>query len=408
MARFSYTAYDSAGKRISGNIEASSRTSALDVLARQGCYPSELDDARAVAKHWATRELSLGRGVLPVESLGTLTRELASLLRAGLPVDGCLRLIALQPALPAKVRQTVRALETSVSEGQSLSSSMATQGATFPEYYWRLVQASETSGALDVALEDLATYLEATSSMRARLVSALIYPAILLAAAAIAIGVVVGVLIPALTPLFEDARVPPPALISAIAAIEAFVRAYWVWLVFLAVAAAATAVFILSSKAARMSFDRAMLRVPVLGTVIERRETGRLARTLATLIKGGVPLVEAARVSASVMTNSAMAVHVEDASQSIREGDTLSSPLARSGVFSELFVRLVALGEQTGQLEAMLFRAADVYDGALQRQLQRVIGLITPVVTIVIGGVIGILILSVMSALMSINDLALQ
>lgn len=407
MARYSYTAYDPSGRRVTGNIDAPSRTSALDVLARQGCYPSALDDARELPQHWSRRQLFASRA-LPVESLSTLTRELASLLRAGLPIDECLRLIALQPMLASNVRKIVRSLEASVSEGQSLSGSMAAQHGAFPEYYRRLVQASETSGALDTALESLASYLEATSSMRARLVSALIYPAILLVAAAVAIGVVVGVLVPAITPMFEDARTPPPALISAIAAVDAFFRDNWALLLLLPTAFAPAAAFVATSKPALLAFHRTLLRLPIIGSVIERRETGRLARTLATLIKGGVPLVDATRTSASVITNSAMAEQVERASQRIREGSTLSAPIAESGLFSELFVRLVALGEQTGQLEEMLFRAADFYDGALGRQLQRLIGLITPVVTVVIGGVVGLLILSVMSALMSINDLALQ
>lgn len=407
MAQFSYTAYDLSGRRVTGEIEASSRTSALDVLASQGCYPASLDDAREKRDHWTTREL-FGSGKLSIDNISTLTRELASLLRAGLSIDECLRLIALQPMLPAKVQRTVRALETSVSQGQSLSSSMAAQGATFPEFYWRLVQASETSGALDSALEDLATYLEATTAMRARLISALIYPAILIVAAVIAIGVVAGVLIPALTPLFEEARVPPPALIAAISGIENFIRSYWLGFVLAGVAIAVGAVVVAESRPARLAFHRALLRVPVLGSVIERRETGRLARTLGTLIRGGVPLVEATRIAALVMTNRAMANQVDDASQRLREGGTLSAPLAGSGLFSALFVRLVALGEQTGQLQTMLFRAADIYDGTLGRQLQRLIGLITPVVTVIIGGAIGILILSVMSALMSINELALQ
>lgn len=407
MARYSYTAYDPSGRRVTGNIDASSRTSALDVLARQGCYPSALDDARELPQHWSRRQLFASRA-LPVESLSTLTRELASLLRAGLPIDECLRLIALQPMLASNVRKIIQSLEASVSEGQSLSGSMAAQHTAFPEYYRRLVQASETSGALDTALESLASYLETTSSMRARLVSALIYPAILLFAAAVAIGVVVGVLVPAITPMFEDARTPPPALISAIASVDAFFRDNWALLLLLPAGFAAAAAFVATSKPALLAFHRTLLRLPIIGSVIERRETGRLARTLATLIKGGVPLVDATRTSASVMTNSAMAEQIERASQQIREGSTLSAPIAQSGLFSELFVRLVALGEQTGQLEEMLFRAADFYDGALGRQLQRLIGLITPVVTVVIGGVVGLLILSVMSALMSINDLALR
>jgi general secretion pathway protein F len=154
--------------------------------------------------------------------------------------------------------------------------------------------------------------------------------------------------------------------------------------------------------------DGFALRLPVVGGLVERRETGRLARTLSTLVHNGVPIVEAVRISESVLTNRRFRRAVREAGTAIAEGSTLAAPLQRSGLFSALFLRLTAVGEETGQLDVMLRRAASIYETALIRQIERVTALVTPVTTVVIGAVVGGLILTVMSAIVSINDLALQ
>lgn len=407
MALYSYVAYDKSGARVQGSIPAASRSLALEALSRKGQFPLSLDEARDAPLRWWDRDIG-GSGRLAVGHLAILTRELASLLTAGIPVDESFRLIALQPQLPRRVQAVVRDLRKQVGEGQSLSRSIAAQGSAFPEFYWRLIEAGEATGSLDATVNDLATYLETSEAMRGRVASALVYPAILLVAASFAIGVVLAVLLPALAPLFEEARVAPPAIISAMAGIETFVRGNWLALSVLVATLTAAGIAVRTSPSGRAVIDAAVLSVPVIGPLIERRETGRLSRTLAMLLKNGVSVVDATRIASAVVTNRAMGEAVERASQDVREGGTLSIALARSQRFSELFMRMVAVGERTGQVDDMLFRAANIYESALTRQLQRVIGLITPVATLAIGGVVGVLMLSVMSALMSINDLALR
>lgn len=408
MPRFSYTAYDRNGARAAGEVVAATREGALETLVRRGQFPVEIAETAANPQvQWWQREV-FGSGRLSLATQATFTRELVSLVKADLPIDECLRIVAMQPMLPAKLRSTVGNVLARVFEGDSLSDALAAQGAAFPEFYWRLVRAGEASGSLAECLEDLAGFLERSAEARGKVVSALLYPAVLVIAALAAVGVIIMVLLPAIAPIFKDAGATPPMLIRVMSGIEETIRAHWAAILVGLSGLTVGIAVALQNASTRSSFDRLLLRVPVIGAVIERRESGRLARTLATLIRNGVPIIDAMRISGSVLSNRAMRDAVLVAAEDIKQGGQLSAPLARSGLFSALLLRLAAVGEQTGQLDTMLLRAAEIYESALQRQLQRLTSLITPVVTLLIGAVVGSLILSVMSALISVNDLAIR
>lgn len=408
MPRYSYQAYDGRGARFGGELSAATREGALEALIRRGEFPVDIhESARPSNLKWWQREV-FGSGRLSLDTLALFTRELVSLIKADLPVDECLRLISMQPMLPARLRQCLDNALGRINEGEALSEALAGQGEAFPEYYWRLVSAGEAGGSLGHSLEDLANFLERSAETRGKILSALLYPAVLIVAALAAIGVIMAVLLPAILPIFKEAGTEPPFLIRILGELEDYVRAHWLVLGSALSLALAGFVALFQNSRFRTALDSALLRLPLAGPIIERRETGRLARTLATLLRNDVPIVEAVRIGASVLSNSAMSGVVRQAGEAITEGGQLSAPLARSGLFSELFLRLTVVGEQTGQLDAMLARAADIYEQALARQMQRLTSLITPVVTLLIGLVVGGLILTVMSALMSVNDLALR
>jgi general secretion pathway protein F len=412
MPSFSYRAYDAKGALVNGVLSAESRDAALEALARRGVYPLDLgvgEVAPADETPWWQREVfSLSSGQLPPAELTIFTRELATLIKAELPTDEALRIVALQPTVGSRTRAAARAALGRVMEGKSLSEALALAGPAFPEIYWRTVAAGEASATLGTALEDLARYLERGGEIRAKLVSALIYPAILLAAAAVAVGVVMAVLLPTIAPLFKDAGKDPPAMIRLLLDTQSWLAANWVQAMAVLAAYLVGLLLILRNGAVRLSVDRAALRLPIAGTLIGARETARFTRTLATLMRSGVPMLEAMRVAGGVLGNRAFASAVREAADEVKEGSTLSAPLLKSGVFSELAMRLVSVGERTGQLETMLMRTAEIYEDSLQRQLLRLTGLVTPVLTIVIGVVVGGLILSVMGAIVSVNELAIR
>jgi general secretion pathway protein F len=162
------------------------------------------------------------------------------------------------------------------------------------------------------------------------------------------------------------------------------------------------------SPATRLAIDKSLLRLPLFGSLIEQRETARLARTLSVLTRNGVPILDALRIASGVLSNRAFSDAVEMASVAVKEGGTLSAPLARSGIFPDLFLRLTAVGEKTGQIDTMQLRVAEIYEAAVERQVERMTSLITPILTLIIGGAVGGLIISVMSAIFAVNDLALK
>ena len=408
MGQFRYKAYDGTGAIGAGEIAAMSRESALEVLTRRGQIPFELIEA--TSKHtvpWWQREV-FGSGRLNSQHLATFTRELASLVKAEIPIDEALRIVAVQPMLPARIRQiTNRSLER-VLQGEPLSNALAAEGTAFPDYYVRLIKAGEASGAFADVLGDLAKVVERAAETRSRVGSALVYPAVLLFAAAVAMTVILTVLIPTVLPIFEDAGATPPALIRVLSAIQRFMASHWIVLLSALGLAVVALIGLLQSRAARLQLDTMLTRLPLIGSLIERRETARLARTLSVLTRNGVPILDSLRIGSGVLSNRAYAAAVDAAVEDVKEGGTLTAPLARSGLFPDLFLRLTAVGEKTGQIDTMQLRVAEIYEAAVERQVERLTSLITPILTLLIGGAVGGLIISVMSAIFAVNDLALK
>lgn len=408
MPQYRYKAYDKSGKFATGEIAATTREGALEALSRRGQIPVDLKEAStAVPIQWWQREV-FGGGRLSSTHLATFTRELASLVKADIQIDEALRIVAVQPMLPARVRQITNGCLERIVQGEPLSSAMAAQGTAFPEYYVRLIKAGEASGALADVLGDLAKVVERAAETRSRVASALVYPSILLFAAAIALGVILTVLIPTILPIFEDAGATPPALIVALSAIQQFISAHWILLGCLIAAGIIGLVIVAQNTAARLSIDRFIIRLPLIGSLVERRETARLARTLSVLTRNGVPILDSLRIASGVLSNRAYALAVDRASEDVKEGGTLTAPLTRAGIFPDLFLRLTAVGERTGQIDTMQLRVAEIYEAAVERQVERLTNLITPLLTLLIGGCVGGLIISVMSAIFAVNDLALK
>ena len=408
MPRFAFKAFDDTGALAAGEVAASNRENALEVLARRGQIPFDLAETVAdVSLPWWQREV-FGSGRLSSQNLAMFTRELASLVKAELPIDEALRIVAVQPMLPARLRQITNSTLERVLEGEALSDAFTAQGNAFPEFYARLVKSGEMTGSLSDVLDDLAKVLERTAETRSRVGSALVYPAVLMVAAIVAMGVILTVLIPTLLPIFEDAGVQPPVLIRVLSGMQKFVAANW-WLVAILAGAGILALAIAArSPQLRLVIDRALLGLPLIGSLIERRETARLARTLAVLTRNGVPILDTMRIASGVLSNRAYSEAVRQAGEEIKEGGTLSGPLTRSGLFPDLFLRLTAVGEKTGQMDTMQIRVAEIFETAVERQVERLTGLITPVLTLLIGGIVGGLIISLMGAIFSVNDLALK
>jgi general secretion pathway protein F len=408
MPWYRYRAYDAQGALQVGEIEAATRECALDILCRNGLYPLEAHEGRAVEhRRWWERQV-YRTGRLSRANLSLLTRELATLIKVEIPVDEALRIVSLQPAVTGPTRQICRTLLQSVLAGASLSEALQDQEHAFPEFYWRMVHAGELSGTVGQVLDDLASFLERSAEIRARIGAALLYPAVLVLAAAVALSVILTVLLPAIVPIFNDAGLRPPVIVRLLLDFQEMIARDGILLL-----SAASALFAGGLLAARNEWlrevrDRTILQLPTVGGLVSGAATARFARTLATLLRSGVPMLQALRIVGSVTGNHAFAAAIAKTADEIKEGGTLPGSLTKFNLFSELSLRLITAGEQTGQLETMLLRIATVYEAQLQRRIDRLTSLLVPALTLAIGIVVGGLILSVMSAIVSVNELAFR
>jgi general secretion pathway protein F len=405
MPIFFYKAYGPDGKLTEGEIEAVSAKSAADGLWSRRLVAFELAPIGA-AKPWWQRELFASKA-LSLGGRAGFTRELATLTSAGIPLDDTLRLLADQTA-SAKTRPLAEALLADVLNGAALSDAFAKRAESFPPDYVSIVRAGEIGGKLAQALEELAALLERRAEIRARVQSALVYPVILVALSLVSLGIIVGVLIPNIAPIFGEGGKPVPAAIQILMTLHAHWPAIALAFLLTGGVAGFAAIAALRRPAIRLGFDRFKLRLPVVGSFLLMQETARYSRTLGTLLKAGVPLLQAATSAGAVIGNASLAGGLAAAIEAIREGVPLNQALSRHAGLPPLALRMIAIGEEAAKLDDMLLRVAAMFEQQTQRDIERFMTVFTPAITLFVAIFIGVLIVTIMNAVLSLNDLAVQ
>ena len=410
MASFHYRAVSGAGDIVEGDMDAGTRDAVVDSLREQGHFPlsvgTESATAPAVPSAPSLPALRLSRRrALSLGGLAATTRDLATLVRAGVPLDRGLR-FATEMAGEKALRQALEHILARVQSGAPLSDAVHDHGAAFPRYYSGMLRAGEAGGNMHQVMDQLAGYLDRVHALRESLRSALIYPAILAVMTVLTIIVMFAGVLPQFRPLFEELGGDLPVLTRAFLAAGDLVEAtWWVALPVLFVAVLAFR-FWLHDPTFRRSWDRAKLRAPVIGGIIARVETVRFAQTLSMLLAGGLPLPEALRIVRDSMTNTVFRDCTEAIGKELREGGRLASGVARAGVFPPLAVQLIQIGEEAGRLDGVLGELATALERESQRSIQRLLSLLIPVVTLVLGAIVALVIISVLGAFLSVNDLA--
>ncbi len=395
MANWSYTALERGGRTVSGSMEAADEATVAQRLRKAGSVP--LSIAR-------TRGSLLGASGLAAGDLAQLVRELATMLSAGQDLDRALRFIA-QHAAP-RVRREAALLRDAVRDGNALAAAMAARPATFPPLIIGLVRAGEAGGNLAATLDRLAELLERQRALAASIQSAMIYPSLLLVAAIGAIMLLLTQVLPQFVPLFEQSGAALPAstrfLVSAGEAVERYGAAAGAGLLGLVLLAR----LVLRRSGPRLALDRLCLRLPLFGGLMREAVAARLCRTLGSLLANGVPLVPALGIVRVVVGNAAAVAALDGATEMVRNGGTLSAPLETAGLFPPRMVHLVRLGEETARLGEVLLRAADIHEAATREASQRLVSLLTPAITIIMGAVIAGIVSSLLLAMLGLNDLA--
>ena len=421
MATFKYKAYTAQGVVTAGTIVAEGVDAAIDALYVSGLTPFETngipdhqadrsDRARGVSRPsdvpiWKREFFESNR--FNLKELTGFTVELASLTNSGLPLDAAFRIIA-GPGAASKTVRLANELLKDVLAGAQLSEAMARRPEIFPADYRAILGAGEAGGVTGQVLKQIAELLARRLEIRGKIASALLYPIILVLMSLVSVTVIVFVLIPSISPIFIDAGLPLPGILSTFADIQEN------WLsVTLALCVAAAAGAALWRNARRnndlmLTIDRLKSFLPVVGKLIQARDAGGFARALGTLLGARVPLMSAMHTARALVTNRHLNALYAHAIDRIPEGTPLHSAFNEAGLLPAASLRLIAVGEESGQLGVMLIQVANVIETELQRHIERVVGLLTPILTLAIGGGIGGLIMHVMSAVLSINNLAFQ
>jgi general secretion pathway protein F len=404
MPRYHYRALSAGGEIVSGVAEGPDAAAVIARLHEEALLPIDAAAERA----WQRPALDLRphrREGARLRDLPRLTRQLSRLLNANLPLDRALEILATLAADP-HTATLLHGILQRVRDGAGLGEALATQGKAFPPAYVGTVRAGEEGAALPAVLSRLADFLLRAEANRQKVISALIYPMLLAAVAAISIALVLTVVLPQFAPLFEQAGARLPAGARIVMAAGDALRAGW-WIVLPAVAAAALAARrLLQVPAIAAGCDRLVLASPVAGDLVRKFEIARFARTFGVLLANGVAAPRALALSGAIIGNRVLAEAVATVAARFKEGEGLSAPLSRTGRFPHLLIQLIKIGEETGRLDGLLAEIAEIYDDEVDQVVQRLIALLVPAITIVMGIVVALIIVAVMTAMISINDLA--
>src|SRR5579862_1482083 len=400
---FFFRAVASDGKSRTGTLTAENDKVVASELRRQGLIPVYIGLSNKKSSGFDLKLPSFGRSHR--KDVLFFTQELATLLNAGVPLDRALSIVA-ELTSRGDFRVVVMNVMRILKGGKSLAESLATRPTHFSELYINMVRAGEASGSLAQIFERLSEFERTRDDLRGYIVSSMIYPALLSCVGVGSIFILLNFVVPRFAQIFSDPRmkIPTPTLIM----IEAshILQNWW-----LPAAGALTAVVIafqayIRTAAGRLWWDGARLRLPLLGDALRKAETARFARAMATLVAASVPLVQSLGISRGILNNRKISNTLEGIAQGVKRGEGIAAPLAKAGEFPPLASHLLAVGEETGHLDAMFHRMADIYDAETRTAIRRFTSLFEPLIILVMGLLIGTLILSLMLAITSINDLA--
>ncbi|BCG27815.1 type II secretion system protein F [Pseudomonas tohonis] len=402
MAAFEYIALDSRGQQKKGVMEGDSARQVRQLLRDRQLAPLDVKPTRtrqeSVGSRW-----SFQRGLSAME-LALLTRQMATLVQAAMPIEEALGAVAAQSE-SGRVKAMMLAVRSKVLEGHSLAGALKEFPSAFPELYRATVAAGEHAGHLGPVLEQLADYTEQRQQSRQKVQLALLYPVILMCASLGIVGFLLGYVVPDVVKVFVNTGQELPALTRGLIAASDVVK-HWGWLILLvAVAGISGLKASLRRDAARLRFHIILLRIPLVGRLVRATDTARFASTLAILARSGVPLVEALGIAAQVVANRAIRAKVVVAAQKVREGSSLTRALEQTGEFPAMMLHMIASGEKSGELDQMMARTARNQENDLAARIAMLVGLFEPFMLVFMGAVVLVIVLAILLPILSLNQL---
>lgn len=395
MGIFSYRATTSDGVIVEGVIEAADERDAVDRLKNSGVIPLKI----------TTPKEGLGKRFLSKSSRGdilTFTTELSALLGAGLPLDRSLNILS-DISESIEMKTIIKSILKSIREGSSFSDALSRHPRVFQKIYVNMIRAGEAGGVLDVVLDKLNEFLESSRELKDHIFSAMIYPVILLLTGGFSIIVLLVYVLPKFSTIFAEMHVELPLSTQIIVNVSGALSSYWWVLLSLLVAAWLLFRNYTRSEEGRYSWDSFKLKL--MGEVIRKVETARFSRTLGTLLKSGVPLLQALHNSKDVISNQVIAAAIDSVSKGAKEGKGIATPLTNAAVFPPLALSMIKVGEETGQLDAMLLKVATTYEKSLKVSIKRFVSFVEPAMILAMGLIIGFIVVSMLMAIFGITNL---
>jgi len=390
MPVYKYTAINNSGSSVQGIIDAESVKAASEKLKKEGVYLSSISETRK----GKSRSLIPFRGVSSAE-LAITTRQFSALISAGLPLEASLVALSEQSE-DQKLREILTQVRERVGEGSSLTNALKEHENVFSDLYINMVKAGESSGTLDIVLYRLADFLEKSSALKLRVRSALIYPLFMFLIGTGVLFFMMTYVIPRITKIFEDSDRALPFITLVLISISSFFSNHYLLVLILVLVSGYLLVRFLNTEKGKRFVDKLTLRLPVFGKLATMVAVSRFTRTMGTLVGSGIPLLDALEIGEAVIGNFVFMDALKDVRVSVIEGSTLARPLRDSGVFPPLVTRMVAVGEQTGEMQEMFNKIADIYDLQVETTLSTLTSLLEPVMILMIGVVMAFIVFAIL------------
>jgi len=393
MAFFEYQGFDSAGKKVRGSIEGSGQRTVIASLRQQGVFVSEISLTGAARPQTWWQKINTSR--VPVEDLAVATRQLSTLLGAGLSLELSISTVAGQLEQPQLAKALTR-VRDAVVEGEPMHLALAADARIFPPVYLSMIEVGENSGTLDQALNNLADLLEEQARLRSRITAALAYPLLMALVGTGVLLFLVGFVLPKVTSMLTELDQVLPLATRMLIAVSNLLRDYGWLLLLLFVVALVFFQRWAARDRGRETLDRWKLKLPILGKLSLLIATSRFSRTLSTLLGSGLPLLRALEITAKLLNNRVLQQVIESAQQQIREGSSLAGPLHKAAIFPVMLTQMIAIGEKSGELEPMLRRVADTCDQQIELSINRMLSLLEPIMILFMGTAVGFIVLAIL------------
>jgi general secretion pathway protein F len=400
MTLFYYRAVTAAGETLEGQMDVGTHDEAIGKLQDAGNIPLEVREADSGDSPGLFAAL-FKRATLRDAQVLQFTQMLATLLGAGQPLDRALQILLDLPE-GVKAKHMLERVRDQVRGGTPLSDALEAEHGSFSKLYVNMVRAGETGGSLDSTLARLGEYLERSRQLKSSVINAMIYPAFLVGMVIFSLMVLLIYVVPQFAPMFADMNVEMPLITRIVLAVGSTLQSFWWLIIVLIVLGIGWFRRAMADPASRLKIDERLLQTRVVGDVIRKIETARLARTLGTLLKNGVPLLTGLSTARNVMTNTVLAQAVEQATEEVKTGGGLGYALAQSKRFPKLALQMISVGEESGELDSMLMKVADTFDVEVKNTLDRLLAALVPATTIVMTVVVAMIMLAIVLPIMNI------